>query len=44
MELKFDRRIKHERKNGIFTGSSAVAYAWFVWIKGHHDLPQIEWI
>lgn len=31
-------------KNGIFTGSSAVAYAWFVWIKGHHDLPQIEWI
>lgn len=31
-------------KNGIFTGSSAVAYAWFVWIKGYKDLPKIEWI
>ena len=31
-------------KNGIFEGSSAVAYAWFVWIKGYNALPQIEWI
>ena len=31
-------------KNGIFTGSSAVAYAWFVWVKGYNDLPKIEWI
>ena len=31
-------------KNGNFTGSSAVAYAWFVWIKGYKDLPKIEWI
>ena len=31
-------------KNGIFTGSSAVAYAWFVWIKGYNDAPIIEWI
>lgn len=31
-------------KNGIFTGSSAVAYAWFVWIKGSNDAPIIEWI
>ena len=23
---------------------SAVAYGWFVWIKGYHDLPRIEWI
>ena len=31
-------------KNGIFSGSSAVAYCWYVWVKGYHDLPQIEWI
>ena len=31
-------------KNGVFTGSSAVAYAWFVWEKGYHNLPQLEWI
>ena len=31
-------------KNGIFTGSSAVAYAWFVWVKGSNDAPIIEWI
>lgn len=31
-------------KNGKFEGSSAVAYAWYVWIKGYNDLPKIEWI
>ena len=31
-------------KNGVFTGSSAVAYAWFVWVKGYKGLPKIEWI
>lgn len=31
-------------KNADFKGSSAVAYAWFVWIKGYNDLPKIEWI
>lgn len=31
-------------KNGNFKGSSAVAYAWFVWIKGYNNLPKIEWI
>ena len=31
-------------KNGVFIGSSAVAYAWFVWEKGYHNLPQLEWI
>ena len=32
--------------NGDFdnTGSSAVAYAWFVWEKGFTDKPTIEWI
>lgn len=39
----FSKR-KQCAKNGNFKGSSAVAYAWFVWIKGHNDLPQIEWI
>lgn len=31
-------------KNGVFTGSSAVAYAWFVFIKGWNHKPVIEWI
>lgn len=32
--------------NGDFanTGSSAVAYAWYVWEKGFTGKPQIEWI
>lgn len=31
-------------KNGIFTGSSAVAYAWFVWEKGFHGDPVLKWV
>lgn len=33
-------------KNGEFTGSSAVCYAWFVWEKGNYDPegPRIKWI
>ena len=33
-------------KNGDFdnTGSSAVAYAWFVWEKGFRDEPTIRWV
>ena len=31
-------------KNGEFKGSSAVAYAWFVWVKGFAGKPIIEWI
>jgi hypothetical protein len=32
--------------NGNFdtTGSSAVAYAWFIWVKGYTGKPTIEWI
>jgi hypothetical protein len=32
--------------NGDFdnTGSSAAAYAWFVWEKGCKTKPTIEWI
>lgn len=32
--------------NGSFetTGSSAAAYAWFVWEKGFRDAPVIKWI
>lgn len=29
--------------NGIFSGTSAVAYAWFVWQKGWRGHPQIKW-
>lgn len=41
----FSNRIKCA-KNGNFaeTGSSAVAYAWFVWEKGFNGKPTIEWI
>lgn len=39
----FSKRQQYA-KNGDFKGSSAVAYAWFVWIKGYNQLPKIEWI
>lgn len=41
----FSNRIKCA-KNGNFaeTGSSAVAYAWFVWEKGFNGKPTIDWI
>lgn len=29
--------------NGEFTGTSAVAYAWFVWVKGYNGSPSIKW-
>lgn len=31
-------------KNGDFSGTSMVAYAWFVWRKGHHSPTHIKWI
>jgi hypothetical protein len=31
-------------KNGDFSGSSAVAYAWFVWEKGYKGETTIKWI
>lgn len=30
-------------KNGEFKGSSAVAFAWFVWVKGFRGEPVIRW-
>ena len=31
-------------KNGVFTGSSAVAYCWIVWQKGHQGPTHLKWI
>lgn len=31
-------------KNGDFTGTSMVAYAWYVWVKGHMGPTCIKWI
>ena len=31
-------------KNGCFDGTSMVAYAWFVWQKGHYSPTNIKWI
>ena len=31
-------------KNGVFDGASMVAYAWFVWKKGHTGPTNIKWI
>ena len=31
-------------KNGEFTGSSAVAYCWIVWRKGHYGPTALKWI
>ena len=41
----FSKRVKCA-KNGDFeaTGSSAVAYAWFIWEKGFKGNPIIKWI
>ena len=41
----FSGRVKCA-KNGDFEslGSSAVAYAWFVWEKGFHGDPAIKWV
>jgi hypothetical protein len=41
----FSSRVKCA-KNGIFegVGSSAVAYAWYVWEKGYKGDPIIKWI
>lgn len=41
----FSSRVKCA-KNGNFDemGSSAQAYAWFVWVKGFQGKPEIEWM
>lgn len=39
----FTKRISCS-KNGIITGSSAVAYAWFVWEKGYQGETIIKWL
>lgn len=41
----FSGRVKCA-KNGNFDelGSSAVAYAWFIWEKGFHGDPVIKWV
>lgn len=31
-------------KNGIFTGGSAVAYAWWIWKKGYNGDTIMKWI
>lgn len=31
-------------KNGVFTGTSAVAYAWYIWEKGFKGDPIIKWV
>lgn len=41
--LQFVRRIECG-KDGVFTGSSAVAYAWFVWEKGYTGDLVVKWI
>lgn len=35
---------KNCAKNGIFKGTSAVCYAWFVWEKGFIGCSQLKWI
>lgn len=31
-------------KNGVFEGTSAVCYAWFIWEKGFKGKPTIDWV
>lgn len=39
----FSKRIQCG-KNGEFRGSGAVAFAWYVWIKGYEGQTIIDWI
>ena len=39
----FSKR-KECAKNGKFTGSSAVCYAWFIWVKGEYTTTKLKWI
>ena len=39
----FSKRVECA-KNGVFLGTSAVAYAWFIWEKGFTGAPVIKWI
>lgn len=39
----FSKRVECA-KNGVFTGTSAVAYAWYVWEKGYTGAPKVKWI
>jgi len=39
----FSKRINCG-KNGEFTGSSAVCYAWFIWEKGYTGKPVVSWL
>lgn len=39
----FSKR-KNCAKNGKFKGSSAVCYAWFIWVKGEYTTTKLKWI
>ena len=39
----FSKR-KNCAKNGEFTCSSAVCYAWFIWVKGEYTTTKLKWI
>ena len=31
-------------KNGEFKGVSAVAYAWYIWVKGDYSTTEVKWL
>lgn len=31
-------------KDGVFTGQSAICFAWFIWVKGYKGKPTVYWI
>lgn len=39
----FSKRVQCA-KNGLFIGSSAVCYAWFIWENGWYGNPIIKWL
>lgn len=41
--LQFVKRINCG-KDGVFSGSSAVSYAWFIWEKGFYGQPCLGWV
>lgn len=31
-------------KNGVFTGTSSICYAWFIWVKGYQGKTIVDWL
>ena len=42
--MPFTRRVKCTAGGSAFKSGSAICFAWFVWVKGRAERPQIVWL